>query len=109
MTEHHHVMHVLSELRTAVPGAVPLFTQGGCHRLYLILRAIWPEAEAWYDSDHVITRIGGRFYDITGEVTPDRHQPMDLEPRIVRDAFTWAPMKDQDAGLACPCKGAEQQ
>ena len=34
---------------------------------------MFPEAKCYYDSDHVITRIGRRYYDITGEVKRGRH------------------------------------
>ena len=34
---------------------------------------MYPEAELYYDEDHVITKIGNRFYDITGSVHYDRH------------------------------------
>jgi hypothetical protein len=32
---------------------------------------VFPEAECWYDTDHVCTKIDDKFYDITGEVTPN--------------------------------------
>lgn len=102
MADHHQVMHFLAELRAAVPDAVARFTQGGCFQLHLLLRALDDTAEPWYDADHVITRIGDRFYDITGPVPPGLHQPLSAEPRSHRDAFNWRP-QDQAADLAGPC------
>lgn len=106
-TSHHQITHVLAELRGAIPDAVHIFTAGGCFRLHLILRAIWPEAEPWYDGDHVITKIGNHWYDITGEVLPQRHLPLTREPAILRDAFSWAPQA-AGPGLASPCTKGEQ-
>lgn len=101
---HHQVMHFLAELRAAVPDAVRLFTTGRCFRLYLILRAAWPDAEPWYDSNHVITRIGDRWYDITADVPGDKHLPMATEPRWQTEAFTWAAQQNA-ADLAGTCMG----
>ena len=37
--------------------------------LYLILKYIFPEAEAYYNCDHVITKIKNIYYDINGIIT----------------------------------------
>lgn len=47
---------------------VPIFTNGSCLNFHLILRQVWPEGEFLFNIDHIITRIDGRCYDITGEV-----------------------------------------
>jgi hypothetical protein len=73
---HEQILLFLAELRDAFPGSEEVFTRGSCFRLYRMLRAICPDAECWYDSDHAITCIGGRWYDITGEVRPGRHLPL---------------------------------
>ena len=39
-----------------------------CYQLYLILKYIFPEAEAYYNCDHVITKIKNVYYDINGIV-----------------------------------------
>ncbi len=73
---HEQILLFLAELRDAFPGSEEVFTRGSCFRLYRMLRVICPDAECWYDMDHAITRIGGRWYDITGEVSPGRHEPL---------------------------------
>lgn len=40
---------------------------GGCYKFHLILKHIF-NGEGYYNSDHVITKIGDHFYDVTGEV-----------------------------------------
>jgi hypothetical protein len=43
---------------------------GGCFRVHLALKAVFPDAVPLYDGDHVVTRIGDKLYDISGEVDP---------------------------------------
>ena len=53
------------------------FLNGQCYKFFQVLRTLFPESEAWSDCDHVITRIGNKFYDITGEVEFGDHLPID--------------------------------
>jgi hypothetical protein len=52
-----------------------IFTQGGCYQFHIFLKRIWPEAVPFQtdEMDHVVSLIGGKFYDITGEVEGDFH------------------------------------
>lgn len=47
---------------------VDIYLEGGCFHLYLLLKKLCPEAEPWYNRDHIVTKIGKKFYDITGVV-----------------------------------------
>jgi len=47
---------------------VNIFTKGSCFNFYLILKQMYPQALAYYNEDHVITFIDGKYYDITGEI-----------------------------------------
>jgi len=68
----------LNLLKEGIPNAVSLFLYGGCYKLYKILKFVYSDAVAYYDGNHVITKIGDKFYDITGEVKPnERHLPVD--------------------------------
>ena len=85
------VLALISAVRDSRPDSVEAYTRGGCFRFFLILRAVWPEAEAWYDGDHVVTRIGGRYYDIRGDVTrkvKDAY-PLVQERRLFCGAWRW--------------------
>lgn len=83
------VARFLATLRAAHPAMEPIFTRGGCYRLYLILRVLWPQAEAWVDNTwHVVTRIDGRFYDISGRLAK-RPDFTALDPSIHRRAHRW--------------------
>lgn len=58
------------------------FTNGGCYLFYLILKNYYKEAQPYYNQDHVVTLINGRFYDITGEVTDKNYLPLTEEKDI---------------------------
>ena len=56
-----------------------------CFRFHLELLEFFPDAEPYYTGDHVITKIGDRFYDKDGLSL----YPMKSEPRIYQGAFHW--------------------
>lgn len=58
----------ISTIRDSFIGSQQVYTEGSCYHFYLILKQVFPDAIAYYDGDHVITKIDGKFYDITGEV-----------------------------------------
>ena len=62
------VERFISTVRDSFIGSQQVYTEGSCYHFYLILKEVFPEAEAYYDADHVITKIDGKFYDITGEI-----------------------------------------
>ncbi|CAE6950004.1 conserved protein of unknown function [Ectopseudomonas oleovorans] len=64
------VLAFLAAVRDVHPDMARYGLNGGCFRVYLLLKQAFPDAEPWYDSDHVITKIGDRFYDIRGQVEP---------------------------------------
>jgi len=61
----------ISTVRDSFVGSQQVYTEGSCYHFYLILKEVFPEAQAYYDEDHIITKINGKFYDITGEVRGD--------------------------------------
>lgn len=61
----------ISKVRDSFIGSQQVYTEGSCYHFYLILKEVFPEAEPWFDEDHILTKIGDKFYDITGEVRRD--------------------------------------
>ena len=53
------------------------YLKGGCYKFYLILKEKFPEAEAYYDDNHVITKIRNNYYDVTGVVIKNKHINVD--------------------------------
>lgn len=79
--------------RMSVPNALGVFTMGNCFHFHLSLKAFYPDAEAYDCEGHVVTKIDGKLYDITGEVDPKsgNYIPIDREiekrymERIIRE------------------------
>ena len=67
---HDKVERFIATVRDSFIGSQQVYTEGSCYHFYLILKEVFPEAECWYDGDHVLTKIGNKFYDITGESFP---------------------------------------
>lgn len=77
MSTHPDILAFISVIRNSFKGSETVYTRGSCYRFYTILKHLYPQAKAYYNSDHVITEIGGKFYDITGEVSKTNHLPVD--------------------------------
>lgn len=75
MTRYRHILNVIATIRDSHPEMVNIFKYGSCMNFHLILRSVFPEAEPYFNIDHVITRIGNRYYDITGSVNPSGYRP----------------------------------
>lgn len=73
---HQQILEFLKELRNANPVIEDIFLAGSCTNLYFILKSICPDASAYFNGDHVITKINYRYYDITGEVDNDDYVPL---------------------------------
>lgn len=52
---------------------------GGCFKFHLLLKELFPNAEGWYNSNHILTEIDGKYYDIDGEQElKDNYLPIEL-------------------------------
>lgn len=70
MTKYRQILNLISVIRDSHPTMVEIFTKGSCLNFHLILRSVYPEAEPYYDQNHIITKIDNYYYDITGVVNP---------------------------------------
>lgn len=77
------VEKALYALRSGWDDMKPLFLNGQCVTLYLMLRALFPQAKAWYSEleGHVYTEIDGKFFDIRGRhsILPNDLTPLDWQ------------------------------
>ena len=64
MSTNNKILEIITEIRNSHSEMVNIFSKGSCYNLFLILKLVFPEAEAYYNSDHIITKIGEKFYDI---------------------------------------------
>lgn len=70
------ILEFIDTVRNSFIGADHVFTNGSCYQFFKILKLIFPDAQAYYDNDHIITKIGNKYYDITGEVEKMSHTPL---------------------------------
>lgn len=77
MASKKEVIHFIATIRRSFTGSVLVYTRGSCYQFYKILKAVYPNAIAYYDSNHVITKIGRYYFDITGETKRKRHLKVD--------------------------------
>ena len=75
--EDQRIVDLIRTIRESFIGCEVVYTSGSCYQFFKILKKVFPESNAYYNSDHVITEINGRYYDITGEVKIDNHLNMD--------------------------------
>lgn len=68
---HTKIESFIARIRDSFIGSQQVFTEGSCYHFYLILKEVFEDAQPYYDQDHIVTKIGDRFYDITGEVRGD--------------------------------------
>lgn len=59
----------IQTIRDSFVGSQQVYTNGSCYHFYLILKNVFSVAEPYYDGDHIVTKIGDKFYDITGEIS----------------------------------------
>lgn len=62
------VVDFISTVRNSFYGAEIVYTHGSCYQFYLILKQVFPTAKAYWNHDHVISKIGKFYYDINGVV-----------------------------------------
>lgn len=78
------VLTVIKVIRESFGGSIAVYTMGNCYQFYEILKAIFPEAEA-YESGHVFTKIDGQFYDIRGKLDRDLDLRPITDPEMIKD------------------------
>jgi hypothetical protein len=82
----------LAALRNLHPDLPRYGENGGCFRVHLALKAVFPGAVPLYDGNHVVTRIDGKLYDISGEVDPASglgHSYIPMEDWQLESAHDW--------------------
>jgi len=76
MNRQAEILELIGELRGSHTEMEHIFLNGRCFNLYLLLRRIYPQSIPWYNSDHIITEIDGKYYDITGQVSNKNYQKL---------------------------------
>jgi len=79
MTTEDRVLYFITSIRKRLGENWSHYLKGGCYDLYFKLLGKFPNAQAYYDSNHIITKIEDKYYDITGKVKKGNHLPVDGE------------------------------
>lgn len=69
-TTHKHILDFIRVIRQSFLDASIIYQYGGCYGFYKILKHQYPKTIAFFadkDEDHILSFIGGKFYDIKGE------------------------------------------
>lgn len=69
MTNHQKAINLIHEISMSNTIIKEIFLKGSCCNLYFILKSVFPEAKAYFNVDHIITKIDKKYYDITGEIS----------------------------------------
>lgn len=66
---HSAVLAFIKAVRDSFPDATIVYTYGGCYGFYQILKQVFPRAVPYMQAneEHIVARIGKRYYDIKGE------------------------------------------
>ena len=82
-------LDLIYAIKYSSPETERIYTEGACYGFFRILKTAFPEAVAYYNSDHIITRIDEKYYDITGEVSRTGHLLVDLHyPNLENEKWT---------------------
>lgn len=80
---HNDIIGLIDAVRNSFSQAREVYLYGSCYKFHEILAKAFPHLSVvpYYNVDHVISKIGKRFYDITGEVTDvENFQDLREEP-----------------------------
>lgn len=65
-----------------------MFRHGGCYAFYQLVHQLFPQAEALYDGDHVLVRVGDTVFDAVGLREPNERHDL-IDPLVAERAVTW--------------------
>lgn len=68
---HKEILKFIETIRHSFIGTEDVYMHGSCYHFYTILKAVFKDVVPYYNQDHVISKIDGRYYDILGEVVND--------------------------------------
>jgi hypothetical protein len=99
-------LEIINSLRESDKYIEMIYLQGGCYKFHLFLKKLFTGAIPYTNTkrDHVISRIGGRFYDITGEV--DNHSFHICNEQEIKMCEEWSFSKNMALRVnECPACG----
>lgn len=90
-------LEFINSIKKSFIGAEYVYSKGSCYQFYKLLKLHFPNAEPFYIDEHIITKIDGEFFDITGLVDGDNAVLYTGQHNLENRRFSlW------DCGLECP-------
>jgi len=86
-------LDIIRALKETEPFIEMIFMQGGCYKFHEFLRTLYPyDAELYINKDknHVITRIKGKYYDISGLVNNNDRQYRKADDYDIAKVREWS-------------------
>ncbi len=86
------IKELIKNLRETDSYIETIFMQGGCYKFHLFLKSLFPDSMALInkDEDHIITRICGEYYDITGEVSDSGYCLINKRQNNIVEGWTFS-------------------
>lgn len=81
--KHKKILKFIQVHRDSFADATLIYKWGGCYGFFKIMKHQYPEAIAFFadeENDHILTKIGGKFYDIDGEYQYETNKASRLKP-----------------------------
>ncbi len=90
MKGHKKILAFIKVIRESFHDSTLVYRYGACYGFFLILKTVFPGAKPFFisdKSDHIVTKIGNRFYDIKGvcQIHTDDHPT----PLTAKDREYW--------------------
>ena len=105
---------LIENLRNTDAYISTIFLNGGCWKFYKFLKSLYPQSipykvgEQGGHFDHIITKIGTRYYDITGMVKPiDYPECEEVKEEEFPEFEKWGFAKNNLLYKRCPHCGEE--
>lgn len=81
--KHKQILNFIKIVRDSFHDSYIVYAWGGCYGFYTILKHLYPDAIAYFESDektHIVTKIGSYYYDIRGitDTSEDDFAPIKL-------------------------------
>lgn len=72
-------LDIIEAIRKSFIGSEQVYTNGSCIMFYKILKVLYPSARPYWNSEtkHMITKIGNKYYDISGEIKNPKGYALD--------------------------------
>lgn len=97
------MLFFINSLRETDTYIADIYLNGGCYQFHLLLKKLAPRCKPYINKgkSHVITKYQGKYYDITGEVSPNGFTKMTSDE--INRALKWSFAKHMALQISeCP-------